>query len=178
MMNPEGIPSSSDQLLVNDLMKAPVRVVTFDLDNTLWNTGATIGAANDVLAQFLNENNIVQSKRTETIMGDLFQASKGTYCPLQKDELDTVKAPVLLTELRKNALKQILIQDNDYSEEDAAKFADEAFDKVSVLCSLCWKTSMLMDRGSHQVSTSSSDQLPRLPPCDAIQTTILSILHQ
>jgi hypothetical protein len=114
---------------------SPIQVVTFDLDNTLWNTGATIGAANDVLAQFLNEHNIVQSKRTEKIMGDLFQANKLDYCPLATDE-STAKAPVLLTRLRKDALQQILIQDNGYSEEDAKEFADQAFDKVSEKYSL------------------------------------------
>ena len=129
MMNPESTPSSNDQFV--EAASSPVRVVTFDLDNTLWNTGATIGAANDVLAEFLNANNIVQSKRTEKIMGDLFQASKADYCPLAaEEELDSVKAPVLLTRLRKDALTQIFIQDNGYTEEDARKFADEAFDKV------------------------------------------------
>jgi len=112
---------------------SPVRVVTFDLDNTLWNTGATIGSANDVLAEFLNENKIVQSQRTETIMGELFQANKSAYCPLAgstQQELDAVKAPVLLTKLRKDALCQILMEDNGYPEEEAKDFAGQAFDKV------------------------------------------------
>jgi len=108
---------------------SPVRVITFDLDNTLWNTGATISAANDAVAQYLNDSHIQQSKRTEVIMGELFQASKAKYCPL--DGVDG-KSPVLLTQLRKDALAQILIHDNGYSEEDAKTFAEQAFQKVSV----------------------------------------------
>ena len=145
MINPEGIPSSADHL-VSGVAVSPIRVVTFDLDNTLWNTGATIGSANDVLAQFLNENNIVQSKRTEDIMGDLFQASKSDYCPLAtKEELDTgaVKAPILLTKLRKDALKQILMADNGYSEADAVEFADQAFDKVRLALIWCVRVLVL-----------------------------------
>lgn len=111
----------------NPIRSPPVRVVTFDLDNTLWNTGATISAANDALSSFLTENNIVQSKRTEVIMGELFAAAKATYCPVMGEE---GSSPVLLTQLRTDALTQILIQDNNYSPEDAAKFAKEAFQIV------------------------------------------------
>ena len=35
-----------------------VRVVSFDLDNTVWKTGPTIQAANDVLASFLEKQGI------------------------------------------------------------------------------------------------------------------------
>lgn len=104
-----------------------VRVITFDLDNTLWDTGATISAANDALADFLDEHKIVQPKRIEQIMGDLFRASKTTYAPL---DAESAKAPVLLTQLRKDALLQILVDDNDFTPEDAEEFANEAFQKV------------------------------------------------
>ncbi|CAB9527334.1 Inherit from NOG: had-superfamily hydrolase, subfamily ia, variant [Seminavis robusta] len=123
MMNPNAMDA-----LDATVPSSPVRVVTFDLDNTLWNTGATISAANDALAAFLTTHNIVQSKRTETIMGELFQADKHKYCPLT-DNNNNAKSPVLLTELRKDALQQILITDNGYTELDAKEFADKAFQK-------------------------------------------------
>ena len=107
----------------------PVRVVTFDLDNTLWNTGATISAANDALASFLTAHNIVQSQRTEIIMGELFNASKASYCPILGEEGNS---PVLLTQLRTDALTQILVEDNEYAPEDAETFAKEAFQIVSL----------------------------------------------
>ena len=119
------IPSASTS---NSLRAPPVRVVTFDLDNTLWNTGATISAANDALASFLTANNIVQSRRTEVIMGQLFNASKARYCPLLGEDGNS---PVLLTQLRTDALTQILVEDNDYAPEDADTFATEAFQIVS-----------------------------------------------
>lgn len=99
-----------------------VRVITFDLDNCLWKTGATISAANDALAVFLEENNIAQPVRVEKVMGQLFKESPETYSP------DGCKAPVLLTLLRKHAIQQVLQEHNDYSEEDAEKLANEAFD--------------------------------------------------
>lgn len=99
-----------------------VRVVTFDLDNCLWKTGATISAANDALAAFLDEYNITQPVRVEKVMGELFQESNEKYSPYGS------KAPVLLTLLRKDAIQRVLQQHNDYSEEDARELADKAFD--------------------------------------------------
>ena len=110
----------------------PIRVITFDLDNTLWNTTATIDAANDALAMFLRKNNIIQSQRTEIIMEQLFQNNKTRYCPMATTGSESeAEAPVLLTNLRKDALQQILIQDNGYSQDDAQEFANLAFQKVS-----------------------------------------------
>ena len=85
-----------------------IRVVTFDLDNTLWKTSATISAANDALAEFLDQRSITQPIRVEKIMGELFQSSKERYAP------QGGKAPVLLTQLRKDALKHVLIEHNSY----------------------------------------------------------------
>lgn len=98
-----------------------VRVVSFDLDNCLWKTGATISAANDALAEFLSENNVTQLVRVEKVMGELFQESKEKYSP------QGGKAPVLLTLLRKDAIQRVLQDHNEYSEEDAKEFAEKAF---------------------------------------------------
>lgn len=103
-----------------------IRVVSFDLDNTLWNTSATISAANDALASFLDKHNIVQSKRVEKVMGDLFRSCKEQYCPIEKND---AKSPVLLTKLRKDAIKKVLIEDNAFEEVDACEFAEQAFQK-------------------------------------------------
>lgn len=99
-----------------------VRVVTFDLDNCLWKTGATISAANDALAEFLNEREINQPVRVEKVMGQLFEESPETYSP------NGGKAPVLLTLLRKHAIQQVLQEHNNYSKQDAINLAEEAFD--------------------------------------------------
>ena len=99
-----------------------VRVVTFDLDNCLWKTGATISAANEALAAFLDEYNITQPVRVEKVMGELFKENSETYSP------SGGKAPVLLTALRKDAIKRVLQDHNEYSEEEARNLADEAFD--------------------------------------------------
>jgi FMN phosphatase YigB (HAD superfamily)/ribosomal protein L40E len=103
------------------MSSSEVRVVSFDLDNCLWKTGATISTANDALADFLSENNVTQLVRVEKVMGELFQESKEKYSP------QGGKAPVLLTLLRKDAIQRVLEEHNEYSEEDAKEFADKAF---------------------------------------------------
>jgi phosphoglycolate phosphatase-like HAD superfamily hydrolase len=137
MMDPEegslSLSSSADVNGGTELQSlSGIRVITLDLDNTLWNTSATIAAANDALAIFLSDKDIVQSKRTETIMGELFQQDKQKYCPLAitEQQIQDIKAPVLLTDLRKDALQHILVQDNGYASEAAKEFADQAFQQV------------------------------------------------
>lgn len=102
-----------------------VRVVSFDLDNTIWKTGPTIQAANDVLAAYLEREGIVQPIRVEKVMGQLFTVSKSTYAPHGGDN---PKAPILLTQLRKDALRFVLEEHNGFSEADAAEFANRAFE--------------------------------------------------
>ena len=104
--------------------RSQVRVITFDLDNTLWKTSATIDAANSALAAFLDEKGIVQTRRTEQVMGDLFASDKVKYCP---EDPDNSKGPVLLTLLRKDAIQSILVQENEYTMEKAVALAEEAF---------------------------------------------------
>lgn len=104
-------------------IRSEVRVVTFDLDNTLWNTSKTIDAANDALATFLEADNILQPKRIENIMGELFQADKSRYAPVDEN----AKGPVLLTQLRTDAICAILEEHNGYSKVDASDYAKNAF---------------------------------------------------
>jgi FMN phosphatase YigB (HAD superfamily) len=101
-----------------------IRVVSFDLDNTLWITAEVIGGANDALAAFLSEKEIQQPKRTEAFMKTLFEANKAKYSPLLKED---AKGPVNLTQLRTDATEQILKQYNGYSSADARVLATEAF---------------------------------------------------
>jgi FMN phosphatase YigB (HAD superfamily) len=108
-----------------DLQQSQVRVVSFDLDDTLWNTSATISAANEALANFLNELKIEQPKRVEKIMGELFQNDKERYCPIQTNKANS---PTLLTLLRKDAIELVLKEYNAYTPEDAKEMADKSFD--------------------------------------------------
>ena len=107
-------------------------MVTFDLDNTLWKTGATIGAANDALATFMGNlrrttdgEPIQQPVRVEVLMGELFKENPSRYCPLETD--NPPKAAVLLTNLRTDAIKVLLEKYNDFPPEEAEKVAQEAF---------------------------------------------------
>lgn len=101
-----------------------IRVVTFDLDNTLWNTTATIQAANDALADFMNEIIPGNTLRVESVMGMLYTADKARYAPL-----DTEKAssPVLLTNLRKDAIRFVLEQSVD-DDERIDSLVEEGFE--------------------------------------------------
>ena len=103
----------------NDISSTQVRVVTFDLDNTLWKTKETIDAANDALNTYLSTKNnndgnpIMITKRIEKVMGDLFRADRRKYCPgaaamnknFTDEELEqSYKSPVSLTQLRIDAI--------------------------------------------------------------------------
>ena len=132
-------------------IQSPVRVITFDLDNTLWKTGPTIGAANDALAEFLSTKSkddgteLQIPTRVEKIMGELFKADRRKYCPLvgatipdkaddeevedwEKMLEETLKSPVALTQLRIDALCHVLETENDFSKEAALSLATDAFE--------------------------------------------------
>ncbi|KAG7370915.1 haloacid dehalogenase-like hydrolase [Nitzschia inconspicua] len=116
---------------VSQQQPSPIRVITFDLDNTLWKTSGTINAANDALADHLLANNITVSRRIEKVMGDLFQQNPKRYCPQcteQDHHEDCCKAPVLLTQLRTDAIYHVLETENGFSADQAKEFAEAAFD--------------------------------------------------
>ncbi|CAJ1960061.1 unnamed protein product [Cylindrotheca closterium] len=120
-----GQAEKGDLIDQNKMIRSAVRVVTFDLDNTLWKTKQCIGAANDALASYLDKHNVQQPKRIEEIMRELFQANKKVYAP----RTENATAPVLLTQLRKDALKEVLMTSNEYTEEEAETFANKAFER-------------------------------------------------
>jgi FMN hydrolase / 5-amino-6-(5-phospho-D-ribitylamino)uracil phosphatase len=110
-----------------------VRVVTFDLDNTVWNTTATIDVANDALAQFLRTRfGASAAVRVETVMGTLYRADQARYAPIEKER---AKSPVLLTLLRKDAIRHVLeveygvnVDDNHGDDDVRSSVVDDAFD--------------------------------------------------
>lgn len=124
--------SSKNEKRNFSLEKSEVKVVTFDLDNTIWKTSAVINHANDELAKHLDVLGIEAPIRVENVMGLLFKSNKSKYCPLQaKDNtmqnLDHIKAPVLLTELRKDAIMEILRNQTIEMDHDLVDMTEEAF---------------------------------------------------
>lgn len=105
--------------------KSQVRIVSFDLDNTVWKTDGCINAANDALAKFLDQHDIEQPKRVEVIMRELFQADKARYSPVLG--VNATHA-TLLTLLRTDAIKKVLEDSNGYTSEGAETFSQKAFD--------------------------------------------------
>jgi FMN phosphatase YigB (HAD superfamily) len=113
--------------------KSEVRVATFDLDNTIWRTNNVISTANDALALHLKSMNINAPVRVEKIMGELFKANKAKYCPLavqdmvESDDasLEHVKAPTLLTDLRIDAIKEVLRNQTIPFDQDESVDMDE-----------------------------------------------------
>jgi len=62
---------------------SPIKVITFDLDNTLWKTTPTISHANDVLADFLQTTlGFDKDTRVEHEMGRLFRRFPERYVGL------------------------------------------------------------------------------------------------
>ncbi|KAL7467350.1 hypothetical protein ACHAXS_007591 [Conticribra weissflogii] len=62
---------------------SPIRVITFDLDNTLWKTTPTISHANDVLADYLQTTlGFDRRTRVEHEMGRLFRRCPDKYVGL------------------------------------------------------------------------------------------------
>lgn len=108
-------------------MASEVRVVSFDLDNTLWKTYGCINRANDELAEYLSTHKIEQPRRVENVMGDLFKANPISYCPLLEED-EEPKGPTLLTKLRTDALAFVLTEYNGYTAEEAKEFAASAFE--------------------------------------------------
>jgi len=173
-------PTTSAASKMSSTTKSEIKVVSFDLDNTIWKTGPVIQSANDALNTYLLENIGIDNMpiRVEGVMKDLFVNNKKKYCPVQHAEeeekiqkelllssassfssnpssinavgketdeqntnvvnkplLQNVKAPVLLTQLRIDAIKEIFYNQTAASsssisisiEEQIESSAQEAF---------------------------------------------------
>jgi FMN phosphatase YigB (HAD superfamily) len=142
------------------LIRCQIRVVTFDLDNTVWRTDPTIAAANDALAYYLtaecggmiSSDDGVAIPRVENVMKDLFRAHPDRYGPKKveesglrrstgKDEQTAthsfssvasspISAPVQLTKLRKDAIREVLksCSQQSYAASDSDATVDRAFE--------------------------------------------------
>eukprot|EP00934_Nitzschia_sp_Nitz4_P005846 Nitzschia sp. Nitz4//scaffold196_size54656//9594//10622//NITZ4_006633-RA/size54656-processed-gene-0.48-mRNA-1//1//CDS//3329540408//5836//frame0 len=117
---------SSSSTPDNSCPRAPsqIRIITFDLDDTIWKTSNCISAANDALADHLQRHQIQQPKRVEYVMKDLFRANPSLYAPLEENPSDAC----LLTQLRKDAIQHILQHHNQYAADQAKAFAQHAMD--------------------------------------------------
>lgn len=73
----------------SDPTKSEIRVVTFDLDNTIWKTTPTISDANDALAAHLNEQFGI-AERSEKRMGQLFKQYPNRYAGVDFSEDDSI----------------------------------------------------------------------------------------
>ncbi len=118
----------------SELPAYKIRVVSFDLDNTLWNTSATIDAANDALAQhiqvqLLRSFHITTQHdiRVEKVMGTLFTADRVKYAPVEGER---AKSPVLLTKLRKDAIHQVV---NDYLLQQQQQSTNQTTTDISTI---------------------------------------------
>lgn len=79
------VSSSPDARPLGPLVaKSEVRVISFDLDNTLWKTGKVISHANDVLSQYLTAKGVNVPVRTEIVMGELFKKGPARYNSMRR----------------------------------------------------------------------------------------------
>lgn len=125
--------SYNDGFSYSSAIKSEIRVISFDLDNTIWKTSNVISSANDALACYFESKGIQAPIRVEHIMGDLFKANKIKYCPSVTQDangdtsLDHLKAPTLLTDLRIDAIKEVLLNQTSRGYSN-----DETYDIESV----------------------------------------------
>jgi FMN phosphatase YigB (HAD superfamily) len=69
-----------------------VRIITFDLDNTLWRTSPTISYANKILNQHMQTLGVASGSLVEVEMGKLFEANKKLYAGgnyIEEDDYNT-----------------------------------------------------------------------------------------
>ena len=74
-------PSSSATQVLSSATTSEIRIITFDLDNTLWKTSETITHANTVLFELL-QSRFGINVRSEVEMGKLFREFPERYCGL------------------------------------------------------------------------------------------------
>ena len=83
-------PQSSEPIVPTSAVasKSEIRIITFDLDNTLWKTSETITHANTVLFEQLQAKFGIDT-RSEVEMGRLFRDFPDRYCGLLVDESES-----------------------------------------------------------------------------------------
>ncbi|EJK53274.1 hypothetical protein THAOC_27318 [Thalassiosira oceanica] len=88
-----------------------VRVITFDLDNTLWKTGVTITDANDCLASYL-EANFGVTTRSEKYMGEMFKSNPNRYAGVDF-EFEDVSSEDLVQNVGQSRISVPMIEASD-----------------------------------------------------------------
>lgn len=114
----------------------PIRVVSFDLDDTLWSTMDTIGVALQSLRAFWQAHGVRIPQSCEVVMKQLFAAHRQKYAPTHSDGNDSTTGgaafcPVYMTQLRLDAMQYILETYNKYSPQEAKALAQQAFDVMA-----------------------------------------------
>lgn len=121
-----------------------IRVITFDLDNTLWKTKSTMEDANNALHDYLIERSLQDfgfsalnryQPRVEVIMGLLMNDNPNKYCCMSDNTFATPEnlqntamasssknqfstfTPIQLTLLRMDAIESVLLQ-SGYEDDD------------------------------------------------------------
>jgi len=113
---------------------AEVRVVTFDLDDTLWRTAPVITAANTALESHLDElfpETAGRRRRVTDAMRKLYTENPAAYAPAFVPDGDRAlpeSGPVLLTALRTDAVREICAED-PVAADDPRGVALRAFER-------------------------------------------------
>jgi len=102
---------------------AKIRVVSFDLDDTLWPTGDVVHTANAEMQRWLNEK--YPGTPTAKDIQDIMRVIRKTRAEAAI-AAGRPKAPVSYTELRKAGLAQA-VMDAGFSEQDAREGSEEGF---------------------------------------------------
>eukprot|EP00985_Skeletonema_marinoi_P024954 scaffold17867_cov146-Skeletonema_marinoi.AAC.8 len=80
-------PPSSTTPPPTTTLSSEIKIITFDLDNTLWKTSETITHANTCLFELLHSKFGIEI-RSEVMMGKLFRELPDRYCGLLDDDDD------------------------------------------------------------------------------------------
>mmetsp|Transcript_13259 Transcript_13259/g.19861 ORF Transcript_13259/g.19861 Transcript_13259/m.19861 type:complete len:661 (+) Transcript_13259:62-2044(+) len=78
-------PPSSTTPPLTTTLSSEIKIITFDLDNTLWKTSETITHANTCLFELLQSKFGIEI-RSEVMMGKLFRELPDRYCGLLDDD--------------------------------------------------------------------------------------------
>ena len=143
----------------NSRCNGQIRVISFDLDNTLWGTTPTIEAALKAVSTFLESHGIPppppppssssSSSSSSSRGGGGDVGTTNTITAARTTEMvmkelwqgnraayapllsDRASCPVMLTKLRNDAVQHLLVHDHGYSVDDATELSQRAFRVMS-----------------------------------------------
>ena len=119
----KGIESAAAGVQLEETAAMDMRVLSFDLDGTLWPTQEVVWAANEKMAAFLNERypGTPSAQDVQTAMKAIRQRRRE-----EAQAAGTQAAPVSYTELRKSAL-ELVTAEAGFPDAEAAAAAQAAF---------------------------------------------------